>query len=174
MSATAADKDPAFTTRRCTHAEISLIHDVINRAARAYKGVIPDDRWHEPYMPLDELRGEIRAGVSFHGAFTGGTLVGVMGVQPVRDVTLIRHAYVDPPWQGCGVGSALLEALLARTRGRVLVGTWRAAGWAVGFYEKHGFRRADGDRSRELLQEYWEIPERQVEESVVLQLARDA
>jgi GNAT superfamily N-acetyltransferase len=126
--------------------------------------VIPADRWHEPYMPAEELDDEIEAGVRFWGYEEDGELLGVMGIQPVRDVHLIRHAYVAPSAQRRGIGGALLEHLLARIDGRVLVGTWEAAQWAVDFYLRHGFVPV----GRELLREYWSIPERQVATSVVL------
>jgi len=159
--------------RACTEADFPAILAIVNAAAEAYRGVIPADRWHEPYMPAEELRAEIAAGVAFSGHEAGdGTLDGVMGVQPVRDVILIRHAYVRPAAQRQGVGAALLAHLIAGAERPVLIGTWAAAAWAVRFYEKHGFRRvAPADKDR-LLQTYWSIPARQVETSVVLADAR--
>jgi GNAT superfamily N-acetyltransferase len=142
---------------------------IINAAAEAYRGVIPADRWHEPYMSPEELDAEIAAGVEFWGYELDGQLLGVMGIQPVRDVHLIRHAYVAPAAQRRGVGGALLEHLLAEMDGRVLVGTWAAAGWAVDFYLRHGFVHVGPALTRELLHEYWSIPERQVATSVVLE-----
>lgn len=139
---------------------------IVNAAASAYRGVIPADRWVEPYMPLAELVGEIAASVEFWGLEEAGELVGVMGVQPVRDVTLIRHAYVVPGLQGRGIGGALLSALEARSSGQLLVGTWAAASWAIRFYERHGFVAVADAAS--LLRRYWSIPERQIETSVVL------
>jgi GNAT superfamily N-acetyltransferase len=132
--------------------------------------VIPSDRWHEPYMPAEELDGEI-AGVEFWGWEEDGQLAGVMGIQHVRDVDLIRHAYVAPGLQGRGIGGKLLEWLLDSAERPMLVGTWAAAEWAIRFYERHGFELVSPERKAELLREYWTIPERQVENSVVL--ARD-
>jgi GNAT superfamily N-acetyltransferase len=130
--------------------------------------VIPADRWREPYMPAAELDEEIAAGVAFWGYEEAGELLGVMGIQPVRDVELIRHAYVAPAAQGRGIGSALLEHLLAAAERPLLVGTWAAAEWAVRFYRHHGFELASGERKDELLRDYWAIPERQIAASVVL------
>ena len=130
--------------------------------------MIPADRWHEPYMPAEELDGEIAAGVEFWGYEADGELVGVMGVQPVRDVVLIRHAYVAPGSQRGGVGGALLERLMDGQERPVLVGTWKAAEWAIRFYERHGFERVSDERAAELLRRYWTIPERQIETSAVL------
>jgi GNAT superfamily N-acetyltransferase len=133
--------------------------------------VIPADRWREPYMPAEELAGEIAAGVEFWGWEEDGELVGVMGIQRVRDVDLIRHAYVAPGFQGRGIGGKLLKELLDSAERPMLVGTWAAAEWAVRFYERHGFELVSPKRKTDLLREYWTIPERQVETSVVL--ARD-
>ncbi len=142
----------------------------MNEAAEAYRGVIPADRWHEPYMPAAELAAEIRSGVEFWGAEDDtGRLVGVMGIQAVRDVELIRHAYVLPDAQGAGVGGQLLEHLVARAERPLLVGTWAAAVWAIGFYQRHGFTVCDRPRTADLLREYWTIPDRQIETSVVLE-----
>ncbi len=141
---------------------------IINAAAEAYRGVIPFDCWHEPYMSAAELEREIAAGVVFWGGETGGRLVGIMGLQPVREVELIRHAYVLPSHQGSGVGRALIEHLRHRVRGRLLVGTWAAAGWAVSFYERRGFRLVAPERTAGVLQAYWTISPRQIETSVVL------
>jgi GNAT superfamily N-acetyltransferase len=158
----------APTIRRCRDDERAAILEIVNAAAEAYRGVIPADRWHEPYMPLDELDGEIAAGVEFWGYEADGELVGVMGIQPVRDIDLIRHAYVSPERQGHGVGSALLEHLLGSATRRVLVGTWAAAEWAIRFYRRHGFELVPRERAAALLRDYWSIPDRQVETSVVL------
>jgi len=145
-----------------------VICAIINEAAGAYRGVIPADRWHEPYMPRDDLRHEIQSGVQFWGCEDGGELVGVMGIQDVQDVTLIRHAYVRTAKQGQGIGGKLLAALRAQTNRPILIGTWAAATWAIRFYQRHGFRMvAPGEKDR-LLKRYWSIPERQVETSVVL------
>lgn len=157
--------------RRCTQKDAKAIAEVINQAAQAYRGVIPDDRWKEPYMPYDEVVAEIRAGVSFWAYLQYDAIAGVMGIQPVRDVTLIRHAYVVPASQRTGVGGRLLGRLLGEARGRVLVGTWADASWAIAFYEKHGFSLLDRGECERLLREYWDIPGRQVETSVVLQRA---
>jgi GNAT superfamily N-acetyltransferase len=140
--------------------------EIVNSAAVAYRGAIPEDRWHEPYMGPAELEAEIAAGVEFWGYEDNGELLGVMGIQPVQDVTLIRHAYVSPAAQGRGIGGALLAALDAPGSGQMLVGTWAAASWAIRFYERHGFVAADDPAT--LLRRYWSIPERQIETSVVL------
>jgi GNAT superfamily N-acetyltransferase len=130
--------------------------------------VIPPDRWHDPYMTRRELDGEIATGVDFWGYEDDGDLVGVMGIQPVGDVELIRHAYVLPGSQRRGVGGALLEHLEGRTERRMLVGTWAAAEWAIDFYRRHGFALTSPTRGAALLRRYWTIPERQIETSVVL------
>ena len=154
--------------RVCREDEREAIFEIVNRAAAVYRGVIPEDRWHEPYMPMDELEAEIAAGVEFWGFEDGGELLGVMGIQPVEDVYLIRHAYVRPQAQGRGVGGALLASLESRVTAQLLVGTWAAAAWAIRFYERHGFAAVPGARVASLLRRYWSIPERQVETSVVL------
>jgi GNAT superfamily N-acetyltransferase len=141
---------------------------IINEAAEAYKGVIPADRWHEPYMPEAELRSEIAAGVRFFGYWTANELIGVMGLQDVKDVTLVRHAYVLSRSQGQGVGRALLDHICRLTDRAILIGTWRAATWAIRFYERNGFELTTHDEKNRLLQRYWTVPARQVEESVVL------
>jgi GNAT superfamily N-acetyltransferase len=130
--------------------------------------VIAAERWHEPYMPLDELDGEIAAGVAFWGYEIDGALVGIMGMQRVGDVDLIRHAYVSPGSQRQGVGGALLERLARSTTRRMLVGTWAAADWAIRFYRHHGFELVSPERTATLLRTYWTIPDRQIETSVVL------
>jgi len=154
--------------RPCADDDRWAILALVNAAAEVYRGVIPADRWHEPYMPPDELDGEIAAGVRFWGYEDDGELVGVMGLQPVRDVELIRHAYVAPDRQRGGIGGALLEHLAERTAARMLVGTWAAAEWAIAFYLRHGFAHVGRERTAELLRAYWTIPERQIETSVVL------
>jgi GNAT superfamily N-acetyltransferase len=146
--------------------------EIINAAAAAYRGVIPADRWHEPYFPAGELATEVTAGVKFWGCVEDGVLLGVMGIQPVRDVDLIRHAYVRPGLQRGGVGGALLRHLCALSTRPVLVGTWAAAHWAIDFYLRNGFVQAQPARARELLLKYWSIPQRQIESSVVLELDR--
>ncbi len=142
--------------------------EIVNAAAEAYRGVIPADRWHEPYMRAAELDAEIAAGVRFWGYDAGGRLLGVMGIQAVRDVDLIRHAYVRPDEQGRGIGGALVAHLRRQSTRQVLVGTWAAAEWAVRFYERHGFALLSPERTAQLLSTYWDIPRRQVETSVVL------
>jgi GNAT superfamily N-acetyltransferase len=154
--------------RRCSDGEREAIFAIVNAAAEAYRGVIPADRWHEPYMPMSELDGEIAAGVEFWGYENGGELLGIMGIQRLADVDLVRHAYVLPASQGRGVGSALLEHLMKAAQRPVLVGTWAAAEWAIGFYRRHGFEQVTPEQKDELLSRYWNIPERQIETSVVL------
>jgi GNAT superfamily N-acetyltransferase len=154
--------------RACRDDERTAILAIVNAAAQAYRGVIPADRWREPYMSPAELDGEIAAGVVFWGFESDGALVGIMGIQPVRDVELIRHAYVSPGSQRRGVGTALLEHLGRRSTRRMLVGTWAAADWAVSFYRRHGFELVSPERSSALLKTYWTIPDRQIHTSVVL------
>jgi GNAT superfamily N-acetyltransferase len=154
--------------RRCRDDERAAILAIVNAAAEAYRGVIPADRWHEPYMPRRELDEAIAAGVEFWGYEADGALLGVMGVQPVGDVELIRHAYVAPGSQRHGVGGALLEHLMRACTRPLLVGTWADAEWAIRFYAAHGFERTSRERTAELLRRYWTIPERQIETSVVL------
>jgi GNAT superfamily N-acetyltransferase len=156
------------TIRLCGDRDLATMLAIVNDAAVAYRGVIPADRWHEPYMPEAELRDEIAAGVEFWGLETDEGLLGIMGVQPVRDVDLIRHAYVRPDRQRCGVGAELIEHLRRRTTRRMLVGTWAAASWAIRFYQRHGFELVAPARAGALLRSYWTIPERQIETSVVL------
>jgi GNAT superfamily N-acetyltransferase len=145
--------------------------EVINEAAQAYKGAIPGDRWKEPYMSAEELREEIKAGVTFFGWKENDVLLGVMGIQEVKDVTLIRHAYVRRKNQRKGVGGKLLAYLVGLAKGsKLLVGTWGDATWAIRFYEKHGFKLVSLEEKNRLLRTYWNIPERQVQTSVVLKL----
>jgi GNAT superfamily N-acetyltransferase len=158
--------------RECREGERAAILAIVNAAAEAYRGVIPADRWQEPYMPAAELDGELAAGVRFWGYEDDGGLAGVMGIQTVREVELIRHAYVAPGRQRSGIGAALLERLVADVERPLLVGTWADAGWAIRFYERHGFALLPPERAAELLREYWSIPERQIETSVVLELER--
>ena len=148
--------------------EAGAILAIVNAAAEAYRGVIPADRWHEPYMSRAQLDAEIATGVVFWVCEIAEQIVGVMGVQPVRDVDLIRHAYVAPAHQGSGIGGALLAQLMQTSARRMLVGTWAAAGWAIGFYERHGFEPVGPARTATLLNAYWTIPALQVEASVVL------
>ncbi len=154
--------------RRCSDDDREAIFAIVNAAAEAYRGVIPADRWHEPYMPMSELDGEIAAGVEFWGYEDGGELLGIMGIQRLSDVDLVRHAYVLPASQGRGVGGALLEHLMKAAPRPVLVGTWAAAEWAIGFYRRHGFEQVTPEQKDELLTRYWNIPARQIETSVVL------
>ena len=154
--------------RQCRDDERAAILAILNAAAEAYRGVIPDDRWHDPYMGPAELDGEIAAGVVFWGYEADGALVGIMGIQPVGDVDLIRHAYVLPGSQRRGVGAALLAHLRGLTGRRMLVGTWAAATWAVSFYGRNGFELVTPEQKSALLRTYWTIPERQIETSVVL------
>ncbi|HUF21665.1 MAG TPA: GNAT family N-acetyltransferase [Burkholderiales bacterium] len=154
--------------RSCTSEDFETIYAIVNDAAQAYRGVIPDDCWHDPYMSREELRREIDAGVRFAGFERDGRLLGVMGEQDVQDVTLIRHAYVATAHHGSGIGAALIQHLQARASRRLLVGTWTAATWAIRFYERHGFRLHTAKESEALLLRYWRISHRQIETSVVL------
>ncbi|MBN1889985.1 MAG: GNAT family N-acetyltransferase [Thermoflexales bacterium] len=154
--------------RQCQEADFEAMYEIVNDAAQAYKGVIPQDRWHEPYMPRDELRHEIDAGVAFWGYEEDGYLLGMMGIQDVQDVTLIRHAYVRTRQRKQGIGGKLLAHLRRQTRRPVLIGTWADATWAIRFYEKHGFQLVSQEEKNRLLKKYWSIPDRQVETSVVL------
>lgn len=154
--------------RRCDNKDFEMICAIINDAAEVYKGIIPEDRWKVPYMPGEELQHEIDEGVVFRGYEEDGLLVGVMGIQDVQDVTLIRHAYVRTARQNRGIGEKLLSHLRKKTTRAILIGTWADALWAIRFYEKHGFRRVSLEEKHRLLRKYWSIPERQVETSVVL------
>lgn len=154
--------------RRCGPADANDMLAIINAAAEAYRGVIPPDRWHEPYMPADELVAEMADGVTFSGCEADGQLVGVMGVQRRRNVDLIRHAYVLPRWQGHGIGAGLLHHLCGDADRPILIGTWAAANWAIHFYERHGFARVSESDIAPLLRTYWNVPERQIATSVVL------
>ncbi len=154
--------------RQCAPADFEEIYEIVNDAAQAYKGIIPPDRWREPYMPREELRHEIREGVVFWGYEAQGQLWGVMGLQPVQDVTLIRHAYIRTAFRNRGIGGKLLSFLKTQTGRSLLVGTWADAVWAVRFYEKHGFRLVSPEEKNRLLKKYWSIPERQIQTSAVL------
>jgi len=152
--------------RQCQPDDIDRIYFIINKAAKAYQGIIPADRYHQPYMPVEELEREMKR-MTFFGWEVNGELVGVIGFEPVKDVTLIRHAYVLPQWQKQGIGSKLLNYLKGLvTTSRLLVGTWADAYRAINFYEKHGFNLLSS--KDELLKTYWGIPQRQIETSVVL------
>jgi N-acetylglutamate synthase-like GNAT family acetyltransferase len=162
-------EEGAGVIRPCEADEFEAIWEIVNDAAQVYRGVIPADRWKDPYMPREELRHEIEQGVSFWGYEENGELVGVMGIQPVQDVTLIRHAYVRTGRRNQGIGGRLLSHLRTQTTGPTLVGTWKDATWAIRFYQKHGFRLVSPEEEKNrLLRRYWTIPERQVETSVVL------
>jgi GNAT superfamily N-acetyltransferase len=154
--------------RRCDDYDFEVIWAIINDGAHAYKGVIPEDCWTEPYMSTNELRHEIDNGVAFWGYEEGGRLVGVMGYQQVQDVTLIRHAYVATSSQKRGIGAHLLSHLGRLSPGPVLIGTWSNAVWAIRFYERHGFQIVRPEQKDRLLRQYWTVPERQIEASVVL------
>ena len=150
--------------------DASKILHIINDASLRYKGIIPDDCWHEPYMPKQELIDEFSDGVCMYGYHHNNILIGVIGIQEVKDVILIRHAYTLTSFQGKGTGSALLEYLLKKNQNsRLLVGTWRNAKWAIRFYEKFGFILHAKDQSTLLLKKYWKLPSKQIENSVVLE-----
>jgi GNAT superfamily N-acetyltransferase len=154
--------------RKCTEADLAAMHGIINDAAHAYKDIIPADRWHEPYMPMEELKGEIAAGVRFWGAESDGELLGVMGIQDKGEVDLIRHAYVKTAKRNQGIGSELLRHIEKLAAKPILLGTWIDATWAISFYEKNGYRRLSRQETARLLRKYWSIPERQIETSIVL------
>ena len=154
--------------RKCDDTDFEVIYEIVNDGAQAYKGVIPADRLKEPYMDREELRHEIDAGVEFWGYEEAGELLGVMGIQHVLDVTLIRHAYVQTARQNRGIGGKLLLHLRTMTSRPILIGTWADASWAIRFYEKHGFRVVTVEEKNRLLKKYWSIPDRQIETSVVL------
>jgi len=154
--------------RKCTDDDLPALHTIINDAARAYKGVIPEDRWHEPYMPMDELREEICDGVQFWGYESDGKLIGVMGIQDKGDVALIRHAYVKTARRKQGIGTKLLRYLESMTTKPILIGTWTNATWAIRFYEKNSYRQLSRIDTEHLLKKYWSVPDRQIETSVVL------
>jgi len=154
--------------RLCKNADFETVYSIINDAAEAYNGVIPEDRWKSPYMSKHELRHEIDQGVLFWAYEEDGELIGVMGIQHIQDVTLIRHAYVRTVRQNQGVGEKLLSELRSQANHPFLIGTWSDAVWAIRFYEKNGFRLVSPEEKDLLLKKYWSIPERQVETSVVL------
>jgi N-acetylglutamate synthase-like GNAT family acetyltransferase len=154
--------------RLCHAGDFPVLLEIIDDAARAYKGIIPADCWAEPYMSADECSHEIEDGVQFWGYEASGELLGVMGIQHVHDVSLIRHAYVRTAKRREGIGAKLVEALRMQSVRPLLVGTWAAATWAIRFYEKHGFRLVPADEKDGLLKKYWNISDRQIETSVVL------
>ena len=161
-------KNREFMIRQCNDEDFQAICSIINDAAGAYKGIIPADRWKDPYMSTDDLKHEISEGVIFWGIEEDGELAGVMGIQNVKDVTLIRHAYVRTANRNQGIGSELLTFLRTLTASPILIGTWADAVWAIRFYEKHGFHLVSHEEKIRLLKKYWSIPERQIDTSVVL------
>lgn len=154
--------------RKFTDEDFEEIFNIINDAAIAYKGVIPPDRWHEPYMTKEELKAQIEDGVRFSCYVDNNEMIGVMGIQDKTDVELIRHAYVRTKQRNKGIGTLLIGELIGDSTKPILVGTWKAAYWAIRFYEKHGFCLVDEEEKNRLLKKYWAIPDRQVETSVVL------
>ena len=154
--------------RQCNDSDFEAIYEIINDAAEAYRSVIPDDRWHEPYMSRDELSREIKDGIIFWGAEQNGQINGVMGIQDKGDVTLIRHAYVRTGIQKQGIGTLLLHHFESVTEKPILIGTWADATWAVSFYQKNGYQLVTPKEKTILLKKYWTIPDRQIETSVVL------
>jgi GNAT superfamily N-acetyltransferase len=154
--------------RPCREDDYATAITIINTAAEAYRGVIPADRWHRPYMPREEFTREISSGVVFWGYEEKGMLVGVMGIQSMHDVDLIRHAYVLPSSHRHGIGGSLLGYLRGLSSRRMLVGTWDAATWAIAFYRRHGFELVAPAQKTMLLKTYWNIPDRQIETSAVL------
>lgn len=153
---------------RSTDNDLGQIHTIINDAASAYKGIIPEDRWHEPYMSEGELNDQIAEGVEFWCYLEDDAILGVMGIQEKQDVTLIRHAYVRTGARNKGIGGMLLRHLTGLTSKPILIGTWADANWAINFYKKHGFRLVTWEEKETLLRKYWNIPIRQIETSVVL------
>jgi N-acetylglutamate synthase-like GNAT family acetyltransferase len=154
--------------RQSVEADFGAILGIVNDAARAYRGVIPADRWHEPYMSTDELKTEIAEGVVFWIAEQDGRLSGAMGIQDRCDVALVRHAYVAPTTQRSGVGTSLLRHIESLVSKPILIGTWAAATWAIEFYRRNGFTLVPSEDKDNLLRTYWSIPPRQIETSVVL------
>jgi N-acetylglutamate synthase-like GNAT family acetyltransferase len=161
-------KNHGSRLRKCATADVSEMYTVINDAAIAYKGKIPADCWHEPYMPLSELASEIEDGIDFWGYERNGRLLGIMGIQDRGDVTLIRHAYVLTVERNAGIGSTLLRHLETLTSKQILIGTWKAATWAISFYRKNGYTLVTEEEKNKLLAKYWTISTRQIETSVVL------
>ncbi|HNX23229.1 MAG TPA: GNAT family N-acetyltransferase [Spirochaetota bacterium] len=154
--------------RAAAQDDFDTIYEIINDASIAYKGIIPEDRWHEPYMPESELLEQIDDGVNFYCYCDKTRITGVMGIQDKGDVKLIRHAYVRTSERGKGIGSKLLEFLMKESDKPLLIGTWETASWAISFYVKHGFNIVSRGEKDGLLGKYWKIPKRQMETSVVL------
>ncbi len=154
--------------RKCREEDFQAIYEIINDAAKAYDGYIPKDCYHKPYMDKDSLKNEIASGIIFYGFEEDGKLIGVMGIQDVLDLTLIRHAYVITEKRNKGIGTKLLNFLKTKTDKPVLVGTWATAKWAISFYQKHGYKLVSTEKKDHLLRKYWNIPDRQIETSVVL------
>jgi ribosomal protein S18 acetylase RimI-like enzyme len=154
--------------RKATDVDFEKIYNIVNDAAIAYKGVIPPDQWHEPYMTKEELQAQIEDGVLFSCYVDNNEIVGVMGIQDKADVELIRHAYVKTKQRRKGIGSLLLQELIKDSKKPILIGTWKSADWAIHFYEKHGFRVVKENEKNRLLRKYWAIPDRQIETSIVL------
>jgi GNAT superfamily N-acetyltransferase len=154
--------------RKSVEADLAAMLAIVNEAAQAYRGVIPADRWHEPYMPRDELVKEIAGGVVFWVAEQEGRLLGVMGIQDKGAVALVRHAYVAPTIQRIGVGTRLLRHVEGLADKPILIGTWADASWAIEFYRRNGFTIVPNDHKERLLRTYWSIPAKQIEASVVL------
>ena len=165
-------EEPQVSVREFAEGDFEAAYSVINDAAMAFRDTIPADRWHEPYMPREELSAEIASGVMFSCAAIKGRLVGVMGLQHKDDLDLIRHAYVAPALQSRGIGAKLLEHLEGLSGRPTLIGTWRANVGAISFYERHGYQLVAEDHRERLLRTYWQIPERQIEESIVMADAR--
>ena len=157
-----------FMIFKCEQNDFNEIYEIINDAASAYRGIIPADRWHEPYMTVEELKKQIAEGVEFWSYTEDDKIIGVMGIQFKKDVTLIRHAYTRTTERKKGTGSKLLEHLRTIATKPVLIGTWADAKWAIEFYQKHGFRLLPEEEKNNLLRKYWTIPARQIETSVVL------
>ena len=154
--------------RKCNESDIDVIYEIINDAAQAYKGIIPEDRWHDPYMSLTELRQEILDGIIFWGLVDNHELVGVMGMQDKNKVVLIRHAYTRTTHRNEGIGSRLLRHLESTTDKTILIGTWADATWAIAFYQRNNYHLLPVQEKEQLLRKYWTISERQIETSVVL------
>lgn len=167
-SGTTPFSNKPLVIRKSAEEDFAAILAIINDAAQAYRGVIPDDRWHEPYMSPDALRQEIGEGVEFWLAEYNGSLAGVMGIQDKGDVALVRHAYVATTTQRTGVGTRLLHHVETLARKPVLIGTWAAASWAIDFYRRNGYSAVASAEKDRLLRKYWSIPARQIETSVVL------